>query len=238
MPDVPPEIVKANCPDCGPERNAYVRGRHVVHSSEPNSPVSSSDTGMILECCGCRTLFFRRDFWFSEWDNIVQNPYTGQEELEIGVETRYWPSPVRRKSPTWLNQIAETDRTLGRLLTEMYAALNGDLRVLAAIGARTAFDRSSELLQIDPNLRFGAKLDELVSIGKIGKGERAILELLVDAGSAAAHRGWAPGADELDTMIEILEAFVNRAFILEHPVQKLKAAVPPKPTRKSEIPQC
>jgi hypothetical protein len=51
-----------------------------------------------------------------------------------------------------VENIAEADPDLGGLLTEMYAALNNDLRVLAAIGARTAFDRSSELLGVDASL--------------------------------------------------------------------------------------
>jgi hypothetical protein len=234
MSDSMPQIIKAHCPNCGPERNAYLRGKHVVHSSEINSPISSSDTGMILECCGCGKVFFRRDFWFSEWEYVEDNPYTGQPEKQGGVETTYWPAAVERKTPEWIDKVAKADKTLRKLLIEMYAALNSNLPVLAAIGARTAFDRSSELLQIEATLPFGKKLDELVAIGKIGKDEREILEALVDAGSAAAHRGWAPKAKELRTMMAIVEAFIYRAFILDDRLQKLKAAVPPKPTRKKK----
>jgi hypothetical protein len=189
---------------------------------------------MILECCGCERIFFRRDYWFSEWEMIVDNPYTGKPQMEGGVETTYWPAPVKRKKPEWIDDIAKADKTLGKLLFEMYAALNNDLRVLAAIGARTAFDRSSELLKIDAALTFKGKLDELVAIGKVSKDERAILEVLVDAGNAAAHRGWTPKSTELSTMMTIVEAFLHRAFILGDGIQKLKAAVPPKPTRQKE----
>jgi len=230
MPDTAPEIIKAHCPDCGPERKVYVRGKHVVHSSERNSPIASSDTGMILECCGCGKVFFRRDFWFSEWEQLVDNPDTGQPEMQGGVETTYWPAPVQRKPPEWIDKVKRADRVLGQLLTEMYAALNNDLRVLAAIGARTAFDRSSELLGVQSTLGFDQKLNELVSMGKIGDSERATLEVLVDAGSAAAHRGWAPKAKELTTMMAIVEAFLYREFVLGDRLKKLKVAVPPKPS--------
>jgi hypothetical protein len=110
MPDSAREIIKAHCPDCGPERNAYLRGKHVVHSSEKNSPISTSDTGMILECCGCGKVFFRPDYWFSEWEEIVDNPYTGQPEMQGGVETTYWPAPVQRKPPEWTDKIAKADK--------------------------------------------------------------------------------------------------------------------------------
>src|ERR1022692_1945123 len=96
-----PRIIMAHCPDCGGERKAFVRGEHVVHWSDKESPASSSDTGMILECCGCERVYFRRDFWFSEWENVGQSPYTGELRLEGGVETTYWPPPGRRKQPGW-----------------------------------------------------------------------------------------------------------------------------------------
>jgi hypothetical protein len=81
-------------------------------------------------------------------------------------------------------------------------------------------------------LPFGQKLDKLVSIGKVGANERATLEVLVDAGSAAAHRGWAPKSTELNTVMTMVETFLLRAFILDDGLQKLKAAVPPNPIRK------
>jgi len=89
MPDSPPEIIKAHCPKCRADRNAFLRGRHVVRWTEENSPVSSTDTGMILECCGCEQVFFRRDYWFSEWEPIGVNPSTGLQHLECGVGTTY-----------------------------------------------------------------------------------------------------------------------------------------------------
>lgn len=66
--------------------------------------------------------------------------------MEGSTHTTYWPALVERNPPKWVNNIEMADEALGNLLSEMYSALNNDLRVLAAIGARTAFDRSSELL--------------------------------------------------------------------------------------------
>ena len=147
-----PKVIKAHCPDCGGMRNAYVRGEHVAEGSDDDGVTSWSDTGMILECCGCSRIFFRRDFWFSEWDTEGEHPVTGEPRTERGVETTYYPAPATRKRPKWIENIEGADRELGRLLSEMYTALNNDLRVLAAIGARTVFDRSSELLGVPPKL--------------------------------------------------------------------------------------
>jgi hypothetical protein len=210
-------------------RNAYVRGEHVAEGSDDDGVTSWTDTGRILECCGCSRIFFRRDFWFSEWETVGEHPVTGEPRLEGGVETTYWPAPATREPPKWVDNIKGADRDLGKLLSEMYTALNNDLRVLAAIGARTVFDRSSELLGVAPKLRFAEKLDELFNQGKVSKDERDTLDVLVDAGSAAAHRGWRPKPEELNTMMDVVETFLHRSFILGEGIKKLKAAIPPKP---------
>lgn len=159
------QIIRAHCPKCGPERRCYVRGKHTIPGSD--GPISWSDTAMILECAGCSELFFRSDYWFSEWDSPDYDAY-GQEIMVPGVKETYWPAPTSRPQPQWLDKIVTADPTLGNLLKEMYAALDSGLSVLPAVAARTAFDRSSELLGVPEELPFSRKLDQLVSLGKIG----------------------------------------------------------------------
>ena len=216
-----PKIIKGHCPSCGSGCKAYVRGEHVVHSTDPDDGISARDVGMVLQCCGCERIYFRRDFWLSEWE---------------GVETLYWPAPVRRQRPTWLERIEVSERDLGMLLDEMYTALDNDLCVLAAIAARTVFDCASQLLGVDPAARFDEKLDSLHAGGKIGVHEKKILKVLVDAGSAAAHRGWRPTVDEISTMVEVVETFLHRSFILGDGIAKLGASVPARQkTRREEL---
>ena len=171
---------------------------------------------MVLECCGCERIYFRKDFWLSEWE---------------GVETSYWPAPVRRQRPTWLEKIEASERNLGMLLDEMYTALNNDLRVLTAIAARTVLDRASQLLGVDPATDFKEKLRCLCADGRIGLDEKETLKLLVDAGSAAAHRGWRPTVDEIGTMVGVVETFIHRSFVLRGGIEKLGASLPARPKR-------
>jgi hypothetical protein len=110
---------------------------------------------------------------------------------------------------------------------------------LSGIGIRTSFDVAAELLGIDPAKSFEEKLDALVSGEHIGKVDRDRLETLVDAGSASAHRGWVPSADDLDTMMAILEHFVFEAFVaparrkkLDAKAVEMKAKVPARQKRK------
>lgn len=214
MPPGEAKIVKGHCPNCGSGRKAYVRCEHAVHSTDQDDGTSASDIGKVLECCGCERVYFRRDFWFSEWE---------------GAETSYWPAPVRRQRPTWLEEIKASGRDLGVLLDEMYAALDNDLRVLAAIAVRTVFDCASQLLGVDPATDFKEKLRSLCADGKISSDEKEILKVLVDAGSAAAHHGWRPTVDELGTMVGVVETFIHRSLVLGDGIEKLRASVPARP---------
>lgn len=234
MPRSEPKILRGHCPVCGSDRKAYIRCKHEVQSSDQDYGTSASDVGMVLECCGCERIYFRRDYWFSEWDEIVTDPISGHDRLERGIETTYWPAPVRRQRPNWLERIEASERDLGMLLDEMYAALDNDLRVLAAVAARTVFDRASQLLGVDPAIGFKEKLDRLRADGKISLHEEEILEVLVDAGSAAAHRGWRPRVDQLSTMLDVLETFLHRSFVLGDGIKKLRASVPTRPTSRQK----
>ena len=78
---------------------------------------------------------------------------------------------------------------------------------------RTLFDRASKLLDVDPNFPFSKKLQELQSSGHIGNQEREVLSILVDAGSAAAHRGWQPSPEQLEPIFDTMEQFLERSFV-------------------------
>jgi hypothetical protein len=231
--DPPPaKIIKAECPYCSGTRNAWVRGEHVAKSYSPDEGSSGSETGSLLQCCGCDGLFFKREIYFSEWEDIGPDPVTGQWKRSGGTKTTYRPAQVSRAPPNWVEDLELSDRALGTILSETYTALNNDLRILAAIGARTAFDHSSEKLGVDASLPFNKKLDELLKLGKISSDERQTLEVLVEAGSAAAHHGWRPKPAEINTMMDLLEALLQRAFVLGDGIKTLKAAVPPRQARK------
>lgn len=170
---------------------------------------------------------------FSEWDEVVDHPITGEPSMQPGIRHTYWPPPAARKRPAWLDRVQERDTKLTELLHEVYSAFDGDLRVLAAVGVRTAFDRATELLGVDPAISFGEKLRRLVDDGRISRDERKILAILVDAGGAAAHRSWRPRRDQLDTMLDAIESFLHRAFIVNQGIGKLEVSVPTKQKRRA-----
>ncbi|MBJ2153874.1 DUF4145 domain-containing protein [Paracoccus sp. IB05] len=111
-------------------------------------------------------------------------------------------------------------------MTELYSGLDNGLSTLAGIGIRTCFDRATELVKVDTNLSFARKLDALFADGRIGSTEKDILVALIDAGSAAAHRGWSPSSGDLRTMMDVLEQFIHRTFFLRHESEQLRGRVP------------
>lgn len=222
--------VKGHCPTCGADRWADVAGAHKHDYNIDSACISGTIVHRILVCRGCEDVYFQRYEECSE--NIVEVP-DGNDgwTFEIEPKIQHWPAPTVRERPEWIFS-SDLDVDLNRLLGEVYEALDAELRVLAAIGIRTAFDRASELLGVDPSRTFAQKLDDLHGSGKIGTDEKDTLTVLTDAGSAAAHRGWRPSNPELSTMMNVLETFVYRSFVLGGMAQKLKGKVPPKPPRK------
>jgi hypothetical protein len=132
----------------------------------------------------------------------------------------------RRWAPEWIDRLE--DKVLSDLLGELYGAFNSGYGVLAAIGVRTAFDRATKTLGIDPDLTFADKLKKAESEKYIGGREKNALSVVVDAGSAAAHRGWRPTDDNLAAMLDALESFLHREFVINRKLVAIKDTIPPR----------
>ena len=155
----------------------------------------------------------------------------GQTDSHSSTTTRRTRTGRRlpgARCPEWFNAIEGVDELLSAILTETYRALDNDMPISAAITMRTAFDRVTELLNIAPRLGFGDKLSALHVKGEIALRDKDVLEPLIEAGNAAAHRAWTPTAEELTTMLLILEALVHRAFILSKQAKARKGRTPSK----------
>jgi Domain of unknown function (DUF4145) len=230
MPDDQTEIVKGHCPKCDAVRKAHVRAKHKHREdADEEGRVYGVLTDMVLECCGCEVVYFRRDFWFSENVEDTFEP-NGVHSNAPEVETTYWPVATKRKPPEWMSRVQARDAILGNLIVELYSALNTGLAVLAAIGARTVFDRATDLLGVDPASTFEEKLRSLVQLGRIGEDEFEILTTLTEVGNAAAHRGWKPSPEEVSTIMDVVETFLHRSMVLGDAMSKI--TVPQKPKRK------
>lgn len=227
-----PKVERSTCPKCGPDRQCEVVAffGHTEHDN--HAPMFETTNFSTLRCRGCGEIHIRRDVYFSENEDHVQDPYTGEWETIITPTRTYWPPLDRRKRAAWTFDIS--DPVAVSLLDEIYRALNGDMRTLAAMGVRSLLDRTFELAGADAGTTFGEKLDALSKLGVIGSSEKATLTVMTDAGSAASHRGWKPEVDDLDTLIDAAESVLHRVLVLTPSAERLKAQVPPRPKRRGK----
>ena len=237
-----PEIRIAQCAKCGGSRNCDILGHHRQTGSD--SYMSWEENWYTLRCRGCDYTFFQNSSNNSEdYDHYYDEH--GDEQVVHHETDFYWPALLKRKRPEWLKdvgEISDDSSALHDALSELYGALDNDLVTLSAIGVRTAFDVAAELLGVNPTKTFAEKLDALVANGHIGIVDRERIETLVDAGSASAHRGWKPTKDDLEVMMDVLEHFIEAAFVgpqrrksLDERAAAIKSRVPKRKKMKANV---
>jgi hypothetical protein len=231
MSDIVCPIEKADCPICGGARNCYVRASHTHCNDYGDMPLDDQLVGSVMQCCGCEKVFYREKYWFSEDTHVTRDPETGLDNLEPVEHVKFWPPISARDRPEWLDYTRGVDSQLHALLSELYLGLDNGLLIMTGIAIRTCIDRATELVEVDPILGFDKKLKALFDDGRIGGTERDILATLIDAGSAAAHRGWQPTDVEIGTMMDVLEQFLHRTFFLREESERIRERVPPRPKR-------
>jgi hypothetical protein len=76
---------------------------------------------------------------------------------------------------------------------------------------------------------FVDKLKEIEKIGIIGSQNKNYLEAALDAGNAAAHRGYQPSVDEVNAVMDIVENILQVAYHLSSLAEHLKISTPIRP---------
>ena len=228
-----PTVRKAECSACGGSRNCDIRGEYIVRYGDDD--FSGRTHWYILECRGCENVFVQTVSTDSEdYENFYEED--GSTGTTYNETLKYWPALSKRPKPEWMSEYgvdAANVEALDEAMIELYGALDNDLRMLSAIGIRTAYDIVSSLLGVDSSLSFSQKLDALVTSGRIRVVDKDRLETVVDAGSASAHRGWRPTPTDLGTMMNVLEDFVYQSVVsparrakLDEEAAKVRGAVP------------
>lgn len=73
---------------------------------------------------------------------------------------------------------------------------------------------------------FPQMLDAMIKAELISKNESSILQAALDAGSAAAHRGYSPTSESLNDVMDIVEHLLKSVFVLPKVAEKLKKSTP------------
>ena len=212
------EVVTSPCNSCGhPTKHLVVAVRHF----EAWFGEEEGERGLLhdleyeyamLECGGCQSISLRVD------------------EMLDGTlfSTNFYPPRVSRKKPVWSRDLPIQ---LQSLITEIYAALADDSRKLAVMGARTILDIVMTL-KVGRLGTFRSRLEALEAKGFIGKANREILRAALDAGSAPAHKAYAPTSDIVNEIMDIIENLLQEIYISPKSLKKIKRSPPRRAVRK------
>ncbi len=192
------QIRKAECSNCGGERNCDVKGH--CQTSYSTEDFWGQTDWYLLQCRGCEEIFAQKAVTTSEDVNQYYDP-RGEVVTDQEFTYHYWSALIQKAKPEWMGEygidgIEDVD-LLDAALCEVYGALNANLPILSTIGIRTAFDVASDILKVDQGLTFAEKLDALAAGKHIREVDRERLATAVEAGNASAHCGWKPTATDL-----------------------------------------
>ncbi|MEN3929460.1 DUF4145 domain-containing protein [Microvirga sp. W0021] len=221
---------KAHCPSCNGDRICKVYGCKTINFNEEEAQIHGEVTHSLLQCCGCEAMFYEVSSWNSEEIDYSYDDF-GNEKCAPIYDKCIYPKPEIKNKPTWLSEIEDIDITIFKILNEVYIAYENDAHTLATVGLRTVLDRATEILNIDPAITFKEKLENLKTKGFIGGKEFDILEVVIDAGNAAAHRGWITRDKNVRQLLSTVEIFIERSLVQADSVLQLKKFIPEKPKR-------
>ncbi len=228
--------LRTHCSKCGGDRNCDVKGHFEERGEDEHAGYTWTTRWYLLSCSGCDHVFVQTASTNSDDYSEYDDP-SGKPQIEYHAQIRRWPAALNRAKPEWYHEAfmeGAASADFEAVLTETYRALDNDLNRLATVGVRTTFDIAAALLGVDPEKSFAAKLDDLAIKSKISEAEREHLEVLIESGNAAAHRGWKPSKAQINTVMDILESFIYEAFVLPH----RKAAAAEKAARlRAEVPR-
>ena len=134
-----------------------------------------------------------------------------------------YPPVTYRNPPAWFEDLP--DLTLREISVEIYKSLQTGSHYLATFGSRTLIDRLI-VLTVGDQKNFPKGLQALQDAGMLSPHERDILNPVVDAGNAAAHRGWAPTKEQLAIILDTVEGLIHRLLVLPKMAEELEVAVP------------
>jgi len=227
--------MRAPCPRCDGERVCDIHG-HFARNWDSEHQYGLMHGGAehrILQCRGCETVFYCKSSWSSEEFEVIADPQTGEGSLVPTIKNETYPFQKEKNyRPDWSWEIGKSDMTLSYIMDETYRAAEIGSFILASVGLRTALDRTMEVLGIDTGLSMAAKVKALFDGGWVGESERKTLDVVADAGNAAAHRGWSPDRAEFLVLLKALENFLERAVLGGRKALEVGSKIPPR-ARKS-----
>jgi Domain of unknown function (DUF4145) len=211
MATVKKAILRCHCNGCGRGTDHDLVAERTVQDQDAENGFWWTDHYETLQCRGCRAVCLRHTY----------DDASGDEDVA------YYPPAISRRPPVWRWDLPTDMR---EMLDEIYRALHNDSSRLALMGSRTLLDMLM-LAQVGDVGSFRQKLTALEKQGFIASNNAEVLSAALDAGNAAAHRGFKPASDDLRAVIDIVENLLQSVYHLKKVAAGLKKRTPTRQQR-------
>jgi hypothetical protein len=183
--------------------------RDPVDGEQVMSEAPSGETTFdLLQCMGC--------------DSVTVVVHDRSFAYEESQTTTFYPPRVFRRLPKWHDTLPDD---LGLLLHQVYTSLRAGHGALALMGARAVVDMVLSD-KVGDKGTFANKLEAMLEFGLVGARGKELLLAALDAGNAAAHRGFNPSTETVSEVMDIVENLLETTYRLDGLAERLKATTP------------
>lgn len=152
------------------------------------------------------------------WDVVSQritnsNDYTG-----------FFSPADAAGRPEWYDEL---DPIIKAVIDEVDRGLRAGLVSLPTMGLRTLIDITMSERGLVTG-RFADRIQQFADNGWVTRKDKEVLEIVLDAGNASAHRAYFPNADDLSTCVEVVKHMLHGIYILRPKAERVKVNTPKK----------
>lgn len=210
------ERILAHCNKCLGDRNHQILCTDCKEWSDDDSPAHGAITWTLIKCLGCDDVRLMQRHWFSEEMDFDGTPIT---------YTSLFPPTQVRKKPEWafLYLTKSTDKNEIRdLLDEIYLTFAAGALRLTVMGIRALVEKIM-IEKVGDKNNFVQNTKAFFEAGYVAKIQQPLFEkVLIEAGHAAMHRVWQPNAEDIATLLDILEGIMRTIYVDPHKAKRVE----------------
>lgn len=220
------KVTQAECPNCEGERTCKILFNIYKKWSDDESGTFGSDDYYVLQCRGCKRIFFKIVEECSEYIN---------PEGDLEPEVRYYPpaKKILRNNRLLSGFYASFHKFELVLIDEIYKAINNNMPTLSAMGIRSLIDHIAARLTNSGDAGYSKHIEKFLSAGYISPIQKDILNAALEVGHSAVHRGHIPSLDEVTNALDIVESIIEMTLINKEKADGLLQTIPHRPTKKT-----
>lgn len=178
-----------------------------IHENDKYEGIQSWEEYEVVQCQGCRTISFRQNWQSTEeftWDEVAH-------DMDLDDHPQIFPPRVAGRHK--LRGSARLNYFIRAIYDETHSALCNHMPVLAGAGIRALVEvvckdkgaKGSNLEQ---------RIDDLVTIGVLGRDGAEILHSLRIMGNQSLHEITPQSEEDLNTALDVAEHLLEGVYIL------------------------